>query len=174
MRRNWLSIKGGSLMNKVQSILWIKLIVVLCIIGLFGSCDDDTNPTSPDPTVYSSGQLVIRGTWTCDLDLGIEGGSGSNTDFWWQQVNNTERYIVPRNNATFSVLGIRDFDSITYSELTRLSYSSEKINGSNAAYNRIPQGAVVAYITNEGRYGKFRVDIYGYNLSISWVTYSKT
>lgn len=121
--------------------------------------------------VYSEGQLVVRGTWSCDLDIGAESQEG--TDFWWQQVTEIERYLVPRNGARFSVLGIRDFDSISYSDLIRLSYSSNRINGSAATNNRIPRGTVIAAITSQGRYCKFIIDRYGYNLSIRWVTYEK-
>jgi hypothetical protein len=144
-----------------------------------GALPTRTRPASPTPTVstegagpeiYSKGKLTIRGTWSCDLDIGAETSAGE--DFWWSQQTETRRYIVPKNGAKFSVIGGREFDSITYSDLRRASYSTEAINGSDALYNRIPQGTVVAFITSEGRYGKFRVDNYGYNLAISWITYS--
>ena len=69
------------------------------------------------------------------------------------------------------MVGIRDFESLTWRDLQRFPYSTQKINGSNLAYNQIPAGTVVAYRTNEGRFGKFIVEEYGYNLTIRWITF---
>lgn len=55
-----------------------------------------------DGSIYSSGEnLVIRGTYSCDLDLGKE--SGAKTDFWWAINNDVERFLTPQNNAVFSL-----------------------------------------------------------------------
>jgi hypothetical protein len=122
------------------------------------------------PYVSSSGSVMIHGTYSCDLDLGRE--TQTDADFFWQQATSTIRYITPRNGAKFRVLGVRDFNSITYSYLRSLSYSTQQIDGSNTSSNKIPERTVVAAITSKGRYCKFRIDTYGYNLTISWVTYS--
>lgn len=121
------------------------------------------------PLVFSKGQKVVRGTYSFDLDKGME--TAGDADFWWEQVTKVERYIVPRNGAKFYILGRKNFDSISYENLIKLRYSSTKLNGSTTS-NQIPQGTVVAVITSQGRYCKFRIDVYGYNLTISWVTYS--
>ncbi len=56
-----------------------------------------------DGTVYSQGDnLVVHGTWQCDLDLGVEGDASA--DFWWEQVTSVERYLVPQNGARFALL----------------------------------------------------------------------
>ncbi len=123
-----------------------------------------------DEVLSSTGTMTVRGTYLCDLDKGKETQKGS--DFWWEQVDRTTRYIVPRGGAKFRALGIVNFNSITHSYLKTLTYSSSKINGSNTSSNQIPKGTVVASVTNEGRYCKFRIDKYGYNLIISWVTYA--
>ena len=125
-----------------------------------------TNPVRP---VHSNGRLVVRGTWTCDLDSGAETNAGA--DFQWEQDTDVKRYLAPLNGAGFFVVGIRDFESVKYADLERFQYSSQKIDGSNLAYNQIPQGTVVAYKTNEGRLGKLIVDEYGYNLTIRWITF---
>jgi hypothetical protein len=119
--------------------------------------------------VHSSGRLTIRGTWSCDLDSGAETSAGA--DFWWEQDTNVRRYLVPKNGAGFFVVGIRDFESVKYADLERFQYSSQKIDASNQTYNQIPQRTVVAYKTNEGRFGKLIVDEYGYNLTIRWMTF---
>jgi len=115
----------------------------------------------------------VRGTWSYDLDVGAETSAPNRADFWWDQVDAVKRMIVPKNSAQFNVLGIRDFGSLGYADLKGLSYSSQPIDGSNQTFNHIPQGTVVAYRTKEGRFGKFRVDQYGYNLNIEWVTFAK-
>lgn len=119
--------------------------------------------------VHSSGRLTIRGTWSCDLDSGAETSAGA--DFWWEQDTNVKRYLVPKNGAGFFVVGIRDFESVKYADLERFQYSSQRIDASNLTYNQIPQRTVVAYKTNEGRFGKLIVDEYGYNLTIRWMTF---
>ena len=56
-----------------------------------------------DGTVYSSGTgLVIRGTYSCDLDLGLETIVGS--DFWWAQESVSTRCLVPQNAALFDLI----------------------------------------------------------------------
>jgi hypothetical protein len=133
---------------------------------------DDYQVQGSAPAVFSHGTVEIRGTWSCDLDLGKE--TQTDADFFWQQKTEIIRSITPRNGAKFFVLGRRDFNSIDYNDLTRLGYSSTEINGSNNASNQIPQGTVIAAITSKGRYCKFKIDTYGYNLRISWVTYTKS
>jgi hypothetical protein len=124
----------------------------------------------PEPQIYSQGELTVRGTWMCDLDLGKETTEGA--DFWWSQETGVRRYLAPQNGARFNILGTRDYASLSFVDLQRLKYSPQRIDGSKATSNQIPQGTVVAFRTKEGRLGKFRVEEYGYNLVISWVTYS--
>ena len=58
-----------------------------------------------DGGVFSKGgQLVVRGTWGCDLDYGVEGSKGkSKIDFWWQQVEKPVLYFVFLNGAVFTI-----------------------------------------------------------------------
>jgi hypothetical protein len=56
-----------------------------------------------DGTVYSSGSgLVIRGTWSCDLDLGLE--TSVANDFQWTQATGVTRYITPNSGAIFNLM----------------------------------------------------------------------
>jgi hypothetical protein len=96
----------------------------------------------------------------------------TGADFFWEQVDANQRYLTPRGGALFKVIGIRDFNSISYDDLTKFDYSSDKIDARNDTGNTIPQGTVLAVKTSEGRYSKFQITSYGYNLVISWVTYS--
>lgn len=128
--------------------------------------------TGATPAVYTQGQVLIGGTMSCDLDRGLEIlHTDLRRDFIWTQQDAVERYLEPRNGAQYHVIGIVDFASITYSDLEGYVYSTDTINGSDNEFNQIPAGTVLAAITNSNRYSKFRIDIYGYTLTITWVTY---
>ena len=127
------------------------------------------NSKKSERPVHSSGALVVRGTFSCDLDAGVETNAGA--DFWWEIRDHVQRDLVPRNGAAFFVVGQREFESIRWSEMERFAYSRDKISAPNNNSNRIPAGTVVAYKTNEGRLGKFIVDEYGDSLKIRWRTY---
>jgi hypothetical protein len=56
-----------------------------------------------DGSIYSSGTgLVIQATYTCDLDEGLEAGTGA--DFWWEIASSTTRYLVPEHGALFKLM----------------------------------------------------------------------
>lgn len=131
-----------------------------------GAPHPDKEPTRP----YSSGQLVIRGTWLYDLDLGTQTDDRSRADIWWEQKTKTERSLVPMNGASFAVVGKRDFASLGREVLNQLAYSGNPIQADEVGRNLIPSGTVVAFRTKQGRYGKLMVNSYGYDLSIRWET----
>jgi hypothetical protein len=94
-------------------------------------------------------------------------------DIWWQQIDATHRYLVPENGAGLHNLGITDLASVTLQSLQSETYSAVRIRGTASA----PQGtiglnSVVAVRTRSGRYAKLRVDSYGWNLVVTWVTYA--
>ncbi len=129
----------------------------------------DTSPRKSEHPVHSSGRLIVRGTYSYDLDTGVEATSG--TDFRWEIADNVRRFLTPANGAAFFVAGGRDFESVRWSEMERFPYSTDKIRADNNNSNQIPAGTVVAFKTHQGRLGKFIVDDYGYNLTIRWRTY---
>jgi len=66
-------------------------------------------------SIYTSGSgLVIRGTYSCDLDLGMIPTSPfaddscteleKDSDFYWQQKTKTTRALTPRNHALFKLV----------------------------------------------------------------------
>jgi hypothetical protein len=126
-------------------------------------------PRKSERPVHSSGRLVVRGTYAYDLDTGTETNTGA--DFQWQQATKIIRYISPMNGASFFVVGIREFESVRWSDMEHFPYSTARIGASDNPSNRIPAGTVVAFKTNEGRLGKFIVDKHGYNLIIRWRTF---
>jgi hypothetical protein len=127
----------------------------------------------PERAIYSSGQMEVRGTWLCDLDIGAQAQNQASADFQWEQDTAVNRSLTPENNAAFFLVGLRDFDSVKYADLERFPYSTQKIEADAVLSNPMPQGSVVAYRTNEGRLGKLLVVGYGYNLTIRWITYQK-
>lgn len=167
--------ESGSSGSKTKTIILVAGgVLVAGVVAYLLLKGKDEKKEEKDQSVYSQGQFQVSGTWGCDLDLGKQTYvSDQTTDFKWEIVTSVERYISPRNGAKFYVIGKVDFNSIKYSHLKSYSYSSDKINGSNNASNQIPEGTVVAAITNEGRYCKFRIDQYGYNLTITFLTYNK-
>ncbi len=132
---------------------------------------DDQDLAEPDPAVFSQGQVTVPGTGVFDLDQGKV--QLDSSDFWWSQETSIIRKLVPENGATFFVIGSVDFNSINYSMLKNYAYTANVIDGSNNASNKIPAGTVIAARTSEGRYAKFRIDVYGYNLTITYLTFSK-
>ncbi len=119
--------------------------------------------------VHSNGRMVIRATYLYDLDSGVEQDAGA--DFWWEHETMKTWFLTPQNGAAFYVVGPVKFESVKWSDMEHFPYSTEKINATEGAANRIPAGTVVAYRTHKGRLGKLIVDDYGFNLAIRWRTY---
>jgi hypothetical protein len=119
--------------------------------------------------VVSSGITVLKGTWTFNLDTGIQGGP--NPDIWWDQETTVLRQMVPQGNARITNIGVVNFNSITADVLQKLPYSTTPINGNNDPTNRLAPGDVFAVFTNQGNVAKIEVLQYGYNLTIQWTTY---
>jgi len=67
-------------------------------------------------------------------------------------------------SAEFNALGLLDIQAINMSQ--------NKINGSNNQNNQLTSGTIIAYKTNEGRYGKMQIKRYGYDLIIRCRTYN--
>ncbi len=121
--------------------------------------------------VVSSGSILLKGTWTFDLETGVQGGLGSDFDIWWEQITDTKRQMVPRNNARIVNLGLVNFNTLTADSLQKQTYSTTPIPGNNDASNKLVPGDVFAVLTAQGNYAKVKVLSYGYNLNIQWVTY---
>jgi hypothetical protein len=150
---------------------WNKIFPKSASTHTIANSSQETPPKKAERKIYSNGQLEVRGTWHCNLDVGAQSQTGA--DFWWEQETPVVRYLTPENGAVFFVVGIRDLPSLSYAELEHFPYSAQKIDGSDAPDNNLRKGTVVTYRTSEGRLGKFVVESYGRNLTIRWVTYEK-
>jgi hypothetical protein len=121
--------------------------------------------------VFSKGTASLKGTWTFDLEAG-KLGPPTGADLWWRQVNSVTRYLVPQGGAMLAHLGKPNFDAVSSQTLATAPYTATPINGSNNSSNKLSVNSVIAVRTNAGRYAKIKVESYGYNLGIRWVTYS--
>ncbi len=95
-------------------------------------------------------------------------------DVQWEiieYIGHTVGNIVPLGNARVMNLGVVDFDSLTYSDLWYIPFSSDLIHGSDDAPSQLVPGDVFAVLTREGNVAKVRVEAYGYTLQLRWVTY---
>lgn len=134
------------------------------------SLPDNKPDNLPDIILSKGDRLTIKGTFNYDLDLGIQ-DSDNDVDFWWEQVTEKERYLTPRYNAAFKVLGDRGLDDINLKFLKALNYSKSKIRANNDNSNQLTPGTVVAYKTGKGNFGVMKVISYGYNMKIKWKTF---
>lgn len=111
-----------------------------------------TPPPAPAPVTYSTGPILLKQTYTANLDNGTVGGPGA--DIWFKAVNPVKRFIKPRNGAKMAV---GDRSNRGYAGCSTESYSAAKVN-----INHIPVGSYVCMKTNAGRISQFRVNaVYG-------------
>jgi thiol-disulfide isomerase/thioredoxin len=122
------------------------------------------------PAARAKGQMTVKSTQIFDLDEGTFGNE-KTADFSWSEVGFTTRYLIPQNGAEFANKGV--VDQVTFDDIVLSTYSGSPINGSEGANNRLKPGTIVYARTNEGRYACVRVESYGRDLDISWITYEK-
>jgi pimeloyl-ACP methyl ester carboxylesterase len=80
-----------------------------------------------DGQIYRSGRATeVRGTYSFDLD--DAGSNPSEYDFWWEQVDGQQRFIVPQNGAKFSVFKETEVEN----DGNIYPYSLKKVQLSNA------------------------------------------
>ena len=105
-------------------------------------------PPTPTVGVYKTGSVTINSSFTADLDQITSPGT-PNEDTWYEAVSPVERYLTPKNGATFKEMS----GTPGQSDCTGASLSSAKIN-----FTDISVGDWFCYKTNAGRYGRFQVD----------------
>jgi hypothetical protein len=79
-------------------------------------------------------------------------GERSGADFWWEQVTETNRYLVPLNGAKAAIVEGQKFERIDSDYVRRVALSQEKIAG-----GALQPGAIVVFRTARGRAGKLQV-----------------
>jgi hypothetical protein len=97
-----------------------------------------------------------------DLDAGqLVSQIGSDDCTWYPY--NEKPGIYPKNGARFAVLGKVNFDQVKYADLARANLTTNFINGSytDVKLNQLENATVIAFLTNQGRYGKMIIDAHG-------------
>jgi hypothetical protein len=124
----------------------------------------------PPEVVLSRGQGTIRGTFMFDFERGAEAGPVS-ADVWWEQVDSTRRFLVPRNGAGLAVLSGVSFENASRAVLAAQRYSEQRLDGSDGPSNELTPGSAVAIRTRGGHLARMRVNSEGFDLGVSWVTF---
>jgi hypothetical protein len=101
--------------------------------------------------VLASGRTVLLGTWTWKVE-GNKFGDNDRADFWWEQVTERERRLVPQGGAGWAILRDRPFEKLTRQDLVKANYSTDKLTGT-----LLTPDTVVAVRTADGKFAKMRV-----------------
>ena len=131
----------------------IILNVVVTMSILFTSCAKDEEDTTQ---AYNT--TVILGTWKWDVETNKQ-ASSDISDFWWEQITDTERYLVPENGAEAKLIPNGNFDTIDPAFIDKQTLSTDKISGADKGGVLVP-GTVVVFRTVEGNLGKMQVERY--------------
>ncbi|MGV3600270.1 MAG: hypothetical protein ACO1N1_03645 [Dyadobacter fermentans] len=125
--------------------------------------DATTAFTLGEPSVFTPKKsFIMYYSNPYDLDLGeLVSQTGSEDCNWYPY--NDKPGIYPKNGAKFAVLGKVNFDQLKYTDIARSNLSANFINGSytDAKANQLENGTVIAFVTNQGRYGKMLIDAHG-------------
>ena len=121
--------------------------------------------------VQSKTNFILKGTFTLNLDTGVEGGPEATSDLLWNQETDVLRNMWSLNKAKILNLGAVNYASITAANLQGLPYSTTPIPGNNNSTNLLTANDVFAVLTNQGNYAKVQVVTYGYDITINWETY---
>jgi hypothetical protein len=124
------------------------------------------------------GQTTVPGTWHLELDPAC--GGISSGDLWWEQVDVTQRKMMPIGGAQVARIGVMSssqFNSLTWNDLRGLSYGTAGIDGSDTN-NQLQDGTVFAVSTSGGHLAKVRVLSHTYtdnpwsrDITLAYVTY---
>lgn len=125
--------------------------------------DAATGFTLGEPSVFTPKKsFTMSYSNPYDLDLGELVSQNGSDDCWWYPYNEKPG-IYPKNGAKFAVLGKLNFDQVKYTDIARASLSTNFIDGSytDVRSNQLQNGTVLAFVTNQGRYGKMIIDAHG-------------
>jgi hypothetical protein len=74
---------------------------------------------------------------------------------------------VPKNGATFAVMGARTFTDVTKDSCAK----APNYSGNTLSSSQLTGGVVLCYKTNAGRFGKLRVESVDADIRVRWVTW---
>lgn len=129
------------------------------------------NLIRPLASIVRQETTTLKGTFTLNLDTGVQGGASSASDIWWDQQTTVLRQMAPAGGAKIVNLGQVDYNTLTSAGLQTLAYATTPITGNDDTSNKLVNGDVFAVLTNAGNYAKVQVLSYGYNIEIQWTSY---
>jgi len=100
--------------------------------------------------IHLADKMTVDSSYNFDLDEGDPTASDADKDAWYHKVSDAEQYLEPKNGAKFKEWndGVPSFD-----DCEDASLSTAAIN-----FNDIPEGSILCYLTNEGRYGRMEIE----------------
>ncbi len=126
----------------------------------------------PLAAVRSKGTALLKASRVFNCETGTQDDDlNAPGDLCWKPLDDIRRQITPMKNATLVNLGQISFTAVTPTILQAQNYGKTPIRGNNDSTNQLFAGNVFAVRTNAGNLCKFKVLLYGDNLSIQWVTY---
>jgi len=100
--------------------------------------------------IHLTDKMTVDASFHFDLDEGDPTASSADKDAWYHKVSDAEQYLEPENGAKFKEWN----DGVpSYDDCADVSLSSDPIN-----FNDIPEGSILCYRTNEGRYGRVEIE----------------
>ena len=147
-------------------------IVVTNVVG--GATNVITNVVTNvvADVVHSAGNATINGTFSFDFDNGSGGTSavpaGDKADMKWNRLTAVDSQLDPKNGAKFAAMGVVDYGADSQAQVQSLALS-----GASIAHTALPAGTVVAYQTDAGRFGKFKINGFSgnQNMAVTWTTW---
>ncbi len=122
-------------------------IGAIALVALHNSSPSTPTP-APAPITYSTGPILLKQTYTADLDHGVVGTAGA--DLWFQAVTPTQLYLKPRNGAK---MALGDGSNRGFSGCSTASFSAHRV-----PLAAVPVGTYVCMKTNAGRISQFRMN----------------
>lgn len=122
--------------------------------------------------VHSTGNATVKGTFNFDFDNGSGGTTavpaGDVADMFWRRLTATDSQLDPRNGAKFAAMGVVDFGAVAKAQVQSLALS-----GASISHVALPAGTVVAFKTDAGRFGKFKINGFSGNqdMALTWQTW---
>jgi bla regulator protein BlaR1 len=99
---------------------------------------------------------TLAGTMTWDVDEDILAFGKEKTDLWWEQVDETNRFLTPQNGAQLAILPGAAFEQVTAEQARALKLSTAKLSASDEG-SVLPPGTIVVFRTNRNRLGVLEI-----------------
>lgn len=124
-------------------------LIALSFVVNVGAQKQEADPSSF--TSVETGQTVIMGTWTWDIETNSQGPS-PNLDVWWQQVNKVDQFLVPKFRTSMAVIKDKNYELVDVDDLFGAEFAKRPIRNT-----LLTPGAVLAMKTTEGNFAKIKV-----------------